>query len=294
VNLSRAHDEPFADAANIPLFLMARQLGGRIKVVLAGDGGDEMFAGYRRYSILWYHLFWRLWPKAIRRLVRSAPSDRARRLSRVMDAAGADDPAIRMALLLTTETLADPPISLLREDVQESLRRSTDPFLAYRSCALRFSDTDPVQQMLLTDMHLQLPSQFLSKVDRATMACGIEVRVPLLDEVVARLAITLPTEWKVRGRERKIMLRNAMRGRVPGDILDGPKTGFSVPYQFWLRSKLHDFARAAILEPRFIDRFGFERRKLERILFEHREERRNHGFRLWKVLQLALWSNNTD
>ena len=178
--LTQAHDEPFADAANIPLYLLAAHLRGSIKVVLQGDGGDEMFGGYRRYSILRAAWLWRLWPNASAPLL--AGSRTGARLARLGAAAGCSDPALRMALLLTVETLRDPPTMMLRPEVRARLQASHDPFMAFRRCAERFTGVDAVQQMLLTDLSLQLPSQFLTKVDRATMAHGIEARVPLLDE----------------------------------------------------------------------------------------------------------------
>jgi asparagine synthase (glutamine-hydrolysing) len=288
--LVQAHDEPFGDAANIPLYLLARELRGTIKVVLQGDGGDEMFAGYRRYSILRSAALWRLWPHALEPILHDGGGSRGARLARMGAAAGHADPALRMALLLTVETLRDPPTAMLTDRARQRLEAVTDPFAAYRRCAASFANVDPVQQMLLTDISLQLPSQFLTKVDRATMAHGIEVRVPLLDEGVVSLAIGLPTTLKVRGRQKKIVLRDAMRGRLPADILDGPKTGFGVPYEEWLRGALHGFARAAILDKAFLERFGFDRTRLEGALAEHRSRRRDRGFLLWKLLQLALWS----
>jgi len=288
--LVQVHDEPFADAANIPLYLLARELRGTIKVVLQGDGGDEMFAGYRRYSILRAAAFWRMWPHGLEPMFRSLFRGLGARITRIGAAAGNVDPALRMALLLTVETLRDPPTAMFRDAERRRLEAATDPFAAYRRCASRFANHDPVQQMLLTDISLQLPSQFLTKVDRATMAYGIEARVPLLDDGVASLAIGLPVALKVRGMQKKIVLRDAMRGRLPADILDGPKTGFGVPYEEWLRGALHGFARAAILESNFVERFGLERNHLETALAEHRSRRRDRGFLLWKLLQLALWS----
>ena len=114
VQLVRAHDEPFADAANIPLFLLAKALNGGTKVVLQGDGGDEMFAGYRRYSILRHVGAWRRWPRWLTPVMRSALGGYGARFARMADAAGADDPAMRMALLLTVETLKDPPTAMLQ------------------------------------------------------------------------------------------------------------------------------------------------------------------------------------
>jgi len=288
--LVQVHDEPFADAANIPLFLLARELRGTIKVVLQGDGGDELFAGYRRYSILRSAPLWRMWPHALEPVVRALLRGRGARLARMGAAAGNADPAMRMALLLTVETLRDPPTAMLTDAARRRLEATTDPFAAYRRCASRFGNCDPVQQMLLTDLCLQLPSQFLTKVDRATMAHGIEARVPLLDDGVVSLAIGLPVALKVRGSQKKIVLRDAMRDRLPAEILDGPKIGFGVPYEEWLRGALHGFARAAILDRGFAERFGLDRSRLETALAEHRSRRVDRGFLLWKMLQLALWS----
>jgi asparagine synthase (glutamine-hydrolysing) len=288
--LVAAHDEPFADAANIPLFLLGQQLRGAIKVVLQGDGGDEMFAGYRRYAILRNLGWWRGSSTLAGPWLNRLPGGRLARLARMTAAAGQRDPAMRMALLLTQATLSHPPTEMLRLDARQKLESATDPFMAFRRCAVRFEASDPVQQMLLTDICLQLPSQFLSKVDRAMMASGIEARVPMLDERLAALAVALPSRLKVRGTQKKIVLRDAMRTRLPADILDGPKTGFGVPYENWLRTALYSFARAAILDPRFVERFGLDPARLDRALMEHKAKRREHGFLLWKLLQLSLWS----
>jgi asparagine synthase (glutamine-hydrolysing) len=286
--LVQAHDEPFADAANIPLYLLAAELRGRIKVVLQGDGGDEMFGGYRRYSVLSAARLWRMWPRRLERLL--GMSRLGARLARLGAAAGSPDPAVRMALLLTVATLRDPPTMMFEPAARERLQLGCDPFMAFRHCASRFSGVDPVQQMLLTDLSLQLPCQFLAKVDRATMAHGIEARVPLLDERIGELVVGLPATLKVRGARRKIVLREAMRARLPEEIRSGPKVGFGVPYEEWLRTSLFEFTRAAILAPAFIGRFALDRARLETALGEHRARRRDRGFLLWKLLQLALWS----
>jgi asparagine synthase (glutamine-hydrolysing) len=291
--LVESHDEPFADAANIPLFLLAKALDGAVKVVLQGDGGDEMFGGYRRYAILRNARAWRLWPRRLNGLIESALGSTGKRLARLGAAAGHADPTHRMALLLTVETMGEPPTRVLADGRRRRLESVADPFLAYRRCASRFAAHDPVQQMLLTDIILQLPSQFLPKVDRATMAHSLEARVPLLDERVASLAVGLDSRHKVRGKQKKIVLRDAMRGRLPADILDGPKTGFGVPYEHWLRTSLHDLARSAILNPRFVERFEFDRAELVTALEEHTSGRRDRGFLLWKLLQLGLWAERS-
>jgi asparagine synthase (glutamine-hydrolysing) len=286
--LAHAHDEPFGDAANIPLYLLAEQLGGSLKVVLQGDGGDEMFGGYRRYSLLRHVALWRAWPRrftpALRRGGRTG-----QRAARMADALAHPEPAQRMALLLTVETADDPPEAVLTAEGHHRLTDGTDPFLAYRNCATRFPGEDPVQQMLLSDISLQLPSQFLPKVDRATMAHGLEARVPLLDEQVARLATGLHSCFKVRGQEKKVVLREAMRGRVPDAVLDAPKRGFGVPFERWLQHRLHDTARDAVLTGSVLDEFGLDRQVVEDRFRQHRSGERDRGSLLWKLFQLALW-----
>jgi asparagine synthase (glutamine-hydrolysing) len=288
IDLVKVHDEPFADAANIPLYLLAKGLGGAVKVVLQGDGGDELFAGYRRYSILRHAWAWSSMPmgavSVLRRLGRHGE-----RIARLAAAAGARDPARRMALLLTVEAEWRSPFDLLLQSARSDLERSTDPFRAFNACAARFKTVDPVQQMLLTDIHLQLPSQFLAKVDRATMAWGLEARVPLLDESILSLVVGFPSSYKVRGAQKKVVLREAMRDRVPSEVLDGPKTGFGVPYEHWLRTSLHGLAHESLLSTRFLQRFGFDRAGVSRVLEEHVSGRVERGFMLWKLLQLSLW-----
>lgn len=290
LTLAQAHDEPFADAANIPLYLMCRRLAGEIKVVLQGDGGDELFAGYRRYAILRNTHWWRLWPQTLSPLIR-ASGHLGQRFARMADSVGNPDPAMRMAFLLTLETLHRPPEAVFLSERQRELTETTDPFLAYRKAAERFHDYEPVQQMLLTDLTVQLPCQFLTKVDRATMAAGIEARVPLLDEQLARLAINLPSTWKTKGTEKKVILRQSQRERLPNNILDGPKTGFGVPYDYWLRSSLYDFARERLLDDTYLQYFHLDRVVLERMLVQHREKSAGQGFMLWKLLQMALFIN---
>ena len=291
--LAKAHDEPFADAANIPLYLMCKELDATVKVVLQGDGGDELFAGYRRYQILKNAKYFKFLPDYLSRLLRLG-GKHGHRASRMYDAITQSDPAMRMALLLTVETLKDNPNKLLNQNKREHLNLSTDPFLAYKNACMRFNMQDPIQQMLLTDITVQLPSQFLTKVDRSTMAAGIEARVPLLDENIAKIAVGMTSEWKVNNNQNKIILRDSQRGRLPSSILDGPKTGFGVPYEYWLKTSLYNFAQERLLDNKFIENFGFNSSSIEVKLKNHKSGKVEHGFMLWKLLQIALWMETRD
>ena len=120
--MSYIHDEPFADAANIPLYLMARELGNRIKVVLQGDGGDELFAGYKRYSILQNKYLWNFWPNSINKFLYYA-GDKASRLARMANALNKNDDSDVMSRLLTMETDFEPPENILQEEKVKYLKK---------------------------------------------------------------------------------------------------------------------------------------------------------------------------
>lgn len=287
--LVRCHDEPFADAANIPLYLLCERLRGSVKVILQGDGGDEMFAGYRRYNVLAHGRFWRCVSAVASVLAPLCPKGPAYwRGMRFLQAMGQRDPAMRMALLMTQETRRDPPTRVLCEEAVRRLE-GYDPFESYRELQVRLSRLDTVQRMLYVDCVNLLPSQFLEKVDKSTMAHGIEVRVPFLDVALAEYAMGLPSDMKVRSFQKKWILRRALRGVVPDDILDGKKTGFSVPYQHWLRTSLADYMKMVLLDPAVLEWGLFDRPALERCMEEHIGGRRDNGFLLYKLLNLALW-----
>ena len=286
--LAYAHDEPFADAGNIPLYMMSQKLNGKIKVVLQGDGGDEMFAGYSRYAILRNSRWWSLWPSVLNKLTKSC-GNIGKRFARIAGAVGNKDAALRMGLLLTLETLDDPPDSLLRTELKIELAKSTDPFLAYRNAAKRFTMDDPVQQMLLTDLTVELPSKFLTKVDRSTMASGIEARVPMLDERVAEVAVGMPSHWKAKGVQKKVILRNSQRLLLPKAILDSPKVGFGVPFSYWLCSSLKEYTRQRLLDQSSINYFNLDKQFIESTLSQISPISNNKSFLVWKLLQLVLW-----
>jgi asparagine synthase (glutamine-hydrolysing) len=141
--------------------------------------------------------------------------------------------------------------------------------------------------MLFTDMEVLLPHQFLEKVDRSTMAHGIETRVPFLDNRLVEYVMALPSSLKLRRGVSKWLLRTAMEPQLPKEIVHGPKTGFGVPYHYWIGGPLASYARSVLLAPEMADLF--DRSVLATKLDEHQDGRGRHGFLLWKALNLALW-----
>ncbi|MCA1706387.1 MAG: asparagine synthase (glutamine-hydrolyzing) [Actinobacteria bacterium] len=284
--LVRSHDQPFGDAANLPLLMIAEALSGKVKVVLQGDGGDEVFAGYRRYNLLAFHRALEVAAigRGPLRLLPRTPT--IERVDRLLCAFAEKDPAVRMARLLTEEKPSRDPMTVLAPDVRGQLA-GLDPFQRYRTVAGEIACDDPVQSMLLTDASILLPDIFLEKVDRPMMAHGIEVRVPLLDADLTSYALGLPPRQKVRRLQKKWLLKKALTGVLPPEILHGKKTGFGVPYGEWLRGSLTPYARDHLLGGR-----GslFDKRVMGQLLDDHVSGAANHGFLLYKCLNLAIWS----
>lgn len=283
------HDAPFSDAANIPLFLMAEQVKKTHKVILQGDGGDEIFAGYRRYQML--NELQKYKPMiAAGKLASVLPFDlpAKNRLERMSSALRQKDDGMRMALLLTVETIKNSPLAVLSDNVLDKLKH-TNPFLEYINESHRFNEQDLVQKMLLTDTQIILPSIFLEKVDKSTMGQSIEVRVPLLDNDLTDFIIGLPSSYKVHKKEKKWLLRQALRGVVPNEILDAPKTGFGVPFENWLKGPLNSFMKDQLFSESMQDLNLFNEEKLNLIISQHEQGKINHGFLLWKLMNLSLW-----
>jgi asparagine synthase (glutamine-hydrolysing) len=289
-SLVRSHDEPFADAANVPLVLLCRQLRGMgVKVALQGDGGDEIFAGYRRYNVLSHEWLWRLLAKPGLAASAALPDAPAKfRLQRFLHAMADRDPVVRLALLMTVEDRESRPERILSAEARREIQ-GTDALRAYRDVAGALRGRDPVQRSLLVDLKLLLPDQFLPKVDRATMSESIETRVPFLDAELADWVIPIPARVKVQRLRKKHLLRAALRGTVPDWILDRPKHGFGVPCSDWLRGRLRGYLRSVLLDPAGASARVFDRAELERAIAEHEGGRRDHGFLLYKALNLALW-----
>lgn len=287
------HDMPFSDSANIPLYLMASQISKITKVVLQGDGGDELFGGYRRYVSLSY----RGWLNPIARYGRCLygilpDSSFNRRVRRYLNAFGSDDTALTMARLLTPIDPSSSPEDLFTVTFR-SILRQTDPFARYRECQSYFTCQDIGNQMSLVDMMIELPDIFLEKVDRATMAASLEVRVPFLDNDLVEYIVRIPGRSKIPWGKKKWLLKKSLEGIVPNDILYGPKTGFSVPFGYWLRASLKpmffdhlskfDHERPGILDTAVINK--------SYLAMERGEHDRSNV--LWNILNFMIWANNS-
>ena len=284
--LVRCHDQPFGDAANIPLFLLCEQLGDGNKVVLQGDGGDEVFAGYKPHSLMalerWATLF-------ARATAWAAPlvTDRVRYYG-VAQWLNNTDPALRYAMVMADRRAGSHPTRAFVPGAQAMLEAS-DPFARYREYYHRFAGLDAAQRALYTDSAIILPDLFFEKVDKATMAYGVEVRVPLVDTRLAAYVMGLPSKYKIRWLHKKRILRRALRGVVPDEVLDVPKVGFGVPAGHWLRTTLAGYMRDVLLDDTRPGASLFDATVLRGLIEDHIEGRRDSGRFLYRLLNLALW-----
>ncbi|HEX3083076.1 MAG TPA: asparagine synthase (glutamine-hydrolyzing), partial [Pyrinomonadaceae bacterium] len=289
-----SHDMPFSDAANIPLYLLSSKVNDRAKVILQGDGGDEMFGGYSRYTTLSFSKMARLLARLGGVVNRLAPRNaHYYRRQRYINALTPAEPADTMALLLTEEDGRSSPADIFTREFRSRIMTS-DRFARYKECQSYFRDEDPVNQMLLVDAMIILPDIFLEKVDRSTMAASVEVRVPFLDNDLVDFCMRLSGPQKVRFGQKKWLLKKALSGVVPDSVLYGKKTGFGVPYGYWLRGAL---------KPLFFDQFEMfekshpavlDRKVIEDLYQEHESRRRDRSFLLWKILNFMIWANQTS
>jgi asparagine synthase (glutamine-hydrolysing) len=288
------HDMPFADAANIPLYMLASEINRTSKVILQGDGGDELFGGYRRYSTLNYYPAMHAAACALQSLYRVTPKSAFHyRVQRYIRAFAAENLATTMGLLLTVENPMSAPAAIFATGMRRTVERS-DPFARFREVRSMFVDHDIGNQMSLVDMMIVLPDTYLEKVDRATMAASLEVRVPFLDHDLVDFIVRQPGRKKMPWGRKKWLLKKALRGIVPSEILDGPKTGLTVPYGNWLQGKLKpmffdhlaQFARSSpgVLDTNYVSQ-----------LFDRTSSgRQDHSYMLWKVLNFMIWVNKSN
>jgi asparagine synthase (glutamine-hydrolysing) len=285
------YDEPFADSAGFPLLLLSRFARQSVKVVLAGDGGDEVFGGYRRYVAEQAAPVWQRLPGRLTRGLDALAGHtrRARRFRRILHALPIVDGADRMAAWLevmgateveqlTTSSWRPPP----GHDPVDSMRRA---WAATDARAAR----DHVSRALATDLAVWLPDTYTEKTDKATMAASIEARLPLLDPRLAAFMARLPGSMKVRGRETKRLLRAAARGLVPEVVLQRPKRGFAVPTDPWFRGPLRSWAKERLLGPGARLHAFVDRARIAALWHEHESGQAVRDEALWTLLCLEVW-----
>jgi asparagine synthase (glutamine-hydrolysing) len=289
------YNEPFADSSAIPTLYLSEMTRRHVTVALNGDAGDENFAGYERYAAYLIAARMERVPRLARRMLAAGaawpPPGKARTLrSRAQRfLAAAADPGSRRYARWNFHFTDEEKRAIC---TPEFLARAGGEDAAARYDAL-FADLPktaaPIDVLLHADVESYLPDDLLVKVDRATMAYGLEGRSPLLDHVVMERAACLPADLKLRGTTKKYLLKRIARGLVPDEVIDRPKMGFGVPLADWLRGPLRDLAHDVLLGTRMRQRGYFRMDAIERLVSGHDAGRLNAQYQLWNLLVLELW-----
>ena len=291
-DLGAQFDEPFADSSAIATFYLARMASRHVTVVLNGDGGDECFGGYDRYTLMASSARIRL-PEPLGGLaVRlgtalglSGAGPRIRRAGRMLELAGRR-PVDRYAALMSVFE----PARLADLYTADFARRAgdLDPMRHLRAAWEQSAGRSLVDRMLTVDQRTYLTGDLLPKMDLATMAHGVEARSPFLDQSLMAWAAGLPGHYKVADGAGKRLLKHAVRDWLPAGAADRPKAGFGIPMDDWLRGPLRSLARDLLTDSTARHRGVFRPDAVRRILAELDAGQR-HGRRVWAMVQLESW-----
>ena len=279
-------DEPFGDPSAIPTFMVSKLAADHVTVVLSGDGGDELFAGYDKYLVEGRERRFRFVPTRIRRLFGL--------LSRLMPEGMRGRNLLRHFSLPEAERCLDAVTLFRLEDKQKLFRKEAferlshdDPFRPEAE-ELKRGDGHWLTRLQSLDLKRYLPLDILTKVDRMSMAHSIETRVPLLDHKLVEFAATIPPELQLRSGTTKYIFKRAMRGILPDEIIDRPKHGFAVPLGRWFRGQLGDFVRELLLSETSRRRGIFNPAYIEQLVQRH-ENGRELDLHLWTLISFELW-----
>ncbi len=301
--LQQMFDEPFSDSSQIPTYLVAQLARRHVTVSLSGDGGDELFGGYERYFIA----------ARLRKQLAGIPMALRHGVARglrAMPAAGAAvvqllgqllphrwrvrnprDKVERMIDLLNADSLTELYKVIVSHWSQpgQLLRGACEPLTALSDPARQPGGRSETERQMYVDLVTYLPGDILTKIDRASMAVGLEARVPILDHRVVEAAWQLPLSLKIHPQGSKWILRQILYKYVPRTLVERPKQGFGVPIGAWLRGPLREWAEA-LLDERQLRAHGFlAAAPIRRIWANHLSGKVNEEYRLWDVLMLQAW-----
>ncbi len=292
-------DEPFADSSAVPTWYVCKMARENVTVALSGDGGDEVFAGYTfRYAphILESKMR-RALPVALRGLLfgpigaaypGAAWIPKPLRLKTIFEnLAVSDAEAFYQDLVwLRSDTRG----ALYTSDFLNSLKGFT-PFETVQPLYAGPGARDPLSRSQYADIHFYMTDDVLVKVDRMSMAHALEVRSPLLDHRIMEFAARLPVHLKLKGNRGKLLLRKAAERRLPPEVLNQPKRGFSIPVAQWLRNELKPFVEDAVFSKSSTLSNLLRTKQLQRIWDEHQRGARDHSVFLWSVMMFSLWES---
>jgi asparagine synthase (glutamine-hydrolysing) len=293
--LSRSLEEPFADSSILPTFYVSQLTRQHVTVALAGDGGDELFAGYQRYAIELGRGVFDGIPRWAGRCYRDyvyprLPSTVAGRRFLFNISLPARD---RYLDGLSFLPACHRERRLFSDEFLDSFCGTGAALYPFQNYFDNAPANTLLSRLLYLDTKTYLPGDILTKVDRMSMAASLEVRAPILDHHVVEWAARLPEGLKFRdGQGKRLLKKVAARVGVPQELLNRPKQGFALPLVHWMRGELKDDLLPILLEPRTLGRGYFNPKAVQGLLEEHSRGRRDHSAQIWMLLMFELWHRN--
>jgi asparagine synthase (glutamine-hydrolysing) len=289
------YDEPYADSSAMPTYRVCELARKRVTVALSGDGGDENLAGYRRYRWHMYeHKMRSILPLSLRRPLfgtlgwlypKADWAPKVLRAKSTFEALARDDVEgyFHSVSILGDSIRAALFSSAFHSELQG--HRAVDVFREHA----RNAPEHPLSRVQYLDMKTYLVGDILTKVDRASMAHGLEVRVPILDHKLVEWMAGLPPGLKLRGKEGKYLFKKSLESRLPKEILYRPKMGFAVPLAGWFRGPLRERVRKSLLGPTMLESGIFDGNFLRQIVDQHQSGRRNFSDPIWTLLMFEAF-----
>jgi asparagine synthase (glutamine-hydrolysing) len=281
-------DEPVAEPTDVALHLISRLASESVKVVVAGEGGDELFAGYPKYAAeRWAGLVSALPREVMLGMARLLPY-RQRRSKLALETLSIRDEAERSANWFASFSQEERK-ALFAPDFLAQVDEA-HPARVFGHYIEKARDRSPLKRMLYTDLKVWLPDNLLLRGDQMTMAASLEERVPFLDHKLVELAARLPSRFLAQGFRTKALLKRALRGYLPAEILRRRKVGFAVPVSEWFRKPLKTLVSDLLLSPSAAARGYFNADHVARCVQEHFDGVQDHQKQLWALLNFELWS----
>ncbi|SFV60112.1 Asparagine synthetase [glutamine-hydrolyzing] [hydrothermal vent metagenome] len=278
--LSKIYSEPFADASQIPTFLVAKMAKKHITVALSGDGADELFCGYNRY-----YFVPKVWDKIknlsakqrniLKIIINKIP---ARFLSKFLDQSNLTDKLFKLANVINSNSYNHLYQNVISQ-YQDNIVKNSD--------YINFNEVNSIEEMMLSDQQHYLADDILTKVDRASMAVSLETRAPFLDYRIVEFSHKIPLAIHSKNNQSKYLLREILYDFVPKNLIDRPKMGFSVPIEYWLRNELKDWADSLLQKNKLNEYFDAD--IILKKFSEHLSGKRNWQYQLWNVLMFMSW-----
>ncbi len=285
------YDEPYADSSAMPTYRLCESAREQVTVALSGDGGDENLAGYRRYRWHMYEEMARAHiPGPIRRPLfgfLGSVYPKADWAPKIFRAKSTFQGCARDSINGYFHTISLLPDNLRQRLFSPELKRELQGYQAievFREHAARAPTDAPLSLVQYLDFKTYLPGDILTKVDRASMAHSLEVRVPILDHELVEWISSLPPSFKLHHREGKYIFKKGLEKHLPKDILYRPKMGFAVPLARWFREDLRERVRESILGPSLAESGLFDTAYLKRLVDEHQSGLRDHSAPIWSLL----------